>query len=261
MISLRSGVKPCPEQSARPSDARKSVTQDELFEEKHALAALIDHTLLKPDATPGDIERVCEEALVYCFASVCINPCWVALATKRLEGSPVRVCTAVGFPLGANATVVKIHEASVARHQGAEEIDMVMNIGALRAGDYHMVHKDIADVADVVHNGGGILKVILETSLLNDEQKIKACRLAVDAGADFVKTSTGFSTGGATVEDVRLMRQTVGERAGVKASGGIRSLSSVRQLIAAGASRIGASASVQIIGEMDGSQTQSTGSY
>jgi deoxyribose-phosphate aldolase len=238
------------------------VKQDELFKEKYAVAALIDHTLLKPDSTPGDIEQLCDEALVHCFASVCVNPCWVPLTARRLEKSPVRVCTVVAFPLGANATVTKLHEASVARQQGAEEVDMVMNIGALRAGDYHLVHKDIADVADVVHEGGGILKLIIESCLLKDEEKTRACRLAMDAGVDFVKTSTGFSKGGATVEDVRLMRNTVGERVGVKASGGIRTLSFLRELVAAGASRIGASAGVQILSELDGSpQIQSTGSY
>ncbi len=150
--------------------------QDDLFKEKHALAVLIDHTLLKPEATPENIEQLCEQALVYCFASVCVNPCWVPLAARLLEGSPVRVCTVVGFPLGANATQVKMQEASVARHQGAEEIDMVMNIGALRAGDHHLVHKDIADVADVTHSGGGLLKVILETCLLDDGRNRRACR-------------------------------------------------------------------------------------
>lgn len=238
------------------------VKQDELFKEKHAVAALIDHTLLRPESTPDDIEQLCDEALIHCFASVCVNPCWVPLAARRLEKSPVRVCTVAGFPLGANATVVKLHEASVSRQQGAEEVDMVMNVGALRAGDYHLVHKDIADVADVVHNGGGILKLILETCLLSDEEKTKACRLAMEAGADFVKTSTGFSKSGATVEDVRLMRNTVGERVGVKASGGIRTLSFLHKLVAAGASRIGTSAGVQILGELDGSpQSQPTGSY
>ena len=236
--------------------------QDELFKEKHAVAALIDHTLLKPESTPGDIDRLCDEALIHCFSTACVNPCWVPLAARRLEQSPVRVCTVVGFPLGANATVVKLHEAGIARQQGAEEIDMVMNIGALRAGDYHLVHKDIADVADVVHHGGGILKLILETSLLDDDEKVKACRLAMEAGADFVKTSTGFSNAGATVHDVRLMRQTVGDRIDVKAAGGIRSLSSLREMVAAGASRIGTSASVQIIGELDGSpERQTTGGY
>ena len=226
------------------------------------MAALIDHTLLKPESTPAEVEQHCDEALIHCFASVCVNPCWVPLAARRLEKSPVRVCTVVAFPLGASATVVKLHEASVARQQGAEEVDMVMNIGALRAGDYHFVHKDIADVADVVHDGGGILKVIIETCLLDDGEKARACRLAMDAGVDFVKTSTGFSKGGATVEDVRLMRKTVGERVGVKASGGIRTLSFLHELVAAGASRIGASAGVQILSELDGShRIQPTGSY
>ena len=223
-----------------------------MFEEKHSLAAVIDHTLLKPDATTADIERLCDEALIYGFAAVCINPFWVSLAAKKLTGSPVRVCTVVGFPFGANAIETKSQEANIARNQGAEEIDMVLNIGALRSGDYHLARKEIAEVAGVAHEGNGLLKVILETCLLTDEQKVKASRLAVEAGADFVKTSTGFSTGGATVEDVRLMRNAVGQHMGVKASGGIRTLASVRRMLEAGATRIGASAGVNIIKELEG---------
>lgn len=219
--------------------------------EARSLAAVIDHTLLKPDATVADITRVCEEAGRFGFATVCVNPCWVALAARLLMESGVRVCTVTGFPLGANATRAKVYEAGIAREQGAAEIDMVLNIGALRGGEHHLVHKDISDVADVVRGDGGLLKVILETGLLNDQQKVRACRLAVEAGADFVKTSTGFSRGGATVADVRLMRETVGDRAGVKASGGIRTLASLREMLAAGAARVGTSSGVEIIEELE----------
>jgi deoxyribose-phosphate aldolase len=226
------------------------VTEPNLSEAR-SLAAVIDHTLLKPDATVADITRVCEEAGRFGFATVCVNPCWVALAARLLMESGVRVCTVTGFPLGANATRAKVYEAGIAREQGAAEIDMVLNIGALRGGEHHLVHKDISDVADVVRGDGGLLKVILETGLLNDQQKVRACRLAVEAGADFVKTSTGFSRGGATVADVRLMRETVGDRAGVKASGGIRTLASLREMLAAGAARVGTSSGVEIIEELE----------
>jgi deoxyribose-phosphate aldolase len=236
------------------------VTQPNLSEAR-SLAAVIDHTLLKPDAMEADITRVCAEAARFGFAAVCINPCWVALAAKLLEASGVHVCTVAGFPLGANATRTKAYEAGIAREQGATEIDMVLNIGALRGGQHHLVHKDISDVAAVVRRDGGLLKVIIETSLLSEQQKARGCRLAVEAGADFVKTSTGFS-GGATAADVRLMRQTVGDRAGVKASGGIRTLASLREMLAAGATRIGASAGVDIIRELEGATVASSpGSY
>jgi deoxyribose-phosphate aldolase len=226
--------------------------------EARSLAAVIDHTLLKPDAVAADVTRVCEEAAQFDFAAVCINPYWVAFAAKLLIGSRVRVCTVAGFPLGANATRTKAYEAGIAREQGAVEIDMVLNIGALREGRHHLVHKDISDVAAVVRRDGGLLKVIIETSLLNEQQKVRACRLAVEAGADFVKTSTGFSGGGATAADVRLMRQTVRDSAGVKASGGIRTLASLREMVAAGATRIGASASVGIIKELEGAAAASS---
>jgi deoxyribose-phosphate aldolase len=224
----------------------------ELFEQKHSLAATIDHTLLKPEASGSDIQRLCDEALIYGFASVCVNPFWVPFTAKNLAGSPVRVCTVVGFPLGANAVGTKMHEANIARCAGADEIDMVLNIGALRAGEYDFVQKEISEVADVAHEGGGLLKVILETCLLTDEQKLKASRLAVEAGANFVKTSTGFSTGGATIEDIRLMRNAVGPDVGVKASGGIRTLASVRSMLEAGATRIGTSAGISILKELEG---------
>lgn len=224
----------------------------------HVVAALIDHTLLKPEATQHDIARICEEARQYQFASVCINPCWVSFAAEALAGSGVRVCTVIGFPLGANDLRTKIYEAELALNQGAAEIDMVQNIGALRSRDYHLVHKEIGDLADIAHTFGGFVKVILETCLLTDEEKITASRLAQQSQADFVKTSTGFSSGGATVADVQLMRRTVGEKMGVKASGGIRTLEHLRTMVAAGANRIGASAGVAIIRELQSGPTAET---
>jgi deoxyribose-phosphate aldolase len=228
------------------------VTPARLLEDRRTLAAVIDHTLLKPEATFAEIEKVCEEALLYGFASVCINPCWVRVAQERVAGSAVKVCTVVGFPLGANITPIKVQEAAAAREQGASEIDMVINIGALRSGDHALVKHEIREIAKLVKTEGGLLKVILETGLLNEQEKTAACRLAVRGGADFVKTSTGFSKGGATVEDVQLMRRTVGPDIGVKASGGIRTLAALKQMLAAGATRIGASAGVSIINELEG---------
>jgi deoxyribose-phosphate aldolase len=227
------------------------VTLDNILESKGAVASLIDHTLLKPEATHGEITRLCDEARELRFASVCINPHWIRIAAERLKGTSVRVCTVVGFPLGANDPRTKLTEAGFALAHGAQELDMVQNIGALRSGDFHLVHKDIADLADVAHAHGAILKVILETCLLTNEEKIQACRLAADAKADFVKTSTGFSKGGATIEDVRLMRQTVGEGVGVKASGGVRTFDALRQMVLAGANRIGTSSGITILHEMD----------
>jgi len=212
-----------------------------------SIAALIDHTLLKPEATREDIVRLCREARSYGFAGVCVNPYWVPLAVSELNGSPVRVCTVAGFPLGASTTGIKKAEAEEAVRLGAREIDMVINIGALRSGDYDAVKLDIQSVAGAAHRGGAIVKAILETGLLDDNQKAIACTLAKMAGADFVKTSTGFGPGGATVEDVALMRKIVGEEVGVKAAGGIRTLPDLKRMVAAGATRIGASASVKII--------------
>jgi deoxyribose-phosphate aldolase len=214
---------------------------------RREVARLIDHTLLKPEATPAQVEQLCDEARSYGFASVCINPVYVKLAAERLEGSGVMVCTVVGFPLGATSTVVKVCEARRAMSDGAEEIDMVLHIGALKAGDHEAVREDIAAVATACHEGGALLKVIIEAVLLSAEEKVVACQLAKAAGADFVKTSTGFAGGGATVEDVRLMRQTVGPQMGVKAAGGIRSYADLLAMVEAGASRIGASAGVQIV--------------
>lgn len=212
------------------------------------LARLIDHTQLKPDATPADIERACEEALEHRFASVCVNPSYVPMVAAKLEGSQVKACTVVGFPLGATTTTAKVCEAEQGLRDGATELDMVLLIGALKAGEHDQVQADIAAVAEVCHDKGGLLKVILETALLTDDEKVTACKLAQTAGADFVKTSTGFASHGATVADVRLMRSTVAPQMGVKAAGGIHSYEEAMDLIEAGATRIGASAGVQIIG-------------
>jgi deoxyribose-phosphate aldolase len=212
-----------------------------------AIAALIDHTLLRPDATASDIRKLCREARQYSFASVCVNPYWVTLAAAELAGSPVKVCTVVGFPLGANATAIKVAETESATRAGAQEIDMVLNIGELRGENYDAVRRDIEAVVAVAHDGGAIVKVILETALLDDRQTVMACTLAKLAGAEFVKTSTGFSTNGATVHDVALMRQTVGAEMGVKASGGVRSLDDLRKMVSAGATRIGTSSGVKIV--------------
>ncbi len=212
-----------------------------------SIASLIDHTILKADATRSEVIKICREARQYSFASVCVNPYWVPLVKTELSGSPVKVCTVVGFPLGATSTEAKVAETAAAVRAGAQEIDMVINVGALRSGDHDAVKMDIHEVVKVSHAAGAIVKVILETALLDDNQKAVACTLCKLAGADFVKTSTGFSTSGATAHDVALMREIVGPLMGVKASGGIRTLSDLRAMTAAGASRIGASASVKIV--------------
>jgi deoxyribose-phosphate aldolase len=211
------------------------------------IARLIDHTLLKPEATADQIKKLCAEAREHEFASVCVNPWWVPVAARELAGSPVKVCTVIGFPLGANATATKQFEAENAIRSGAKEVDMVINVGALRSGDLAAVKADIQAVAEAAHKGGAILKVILETALLTDEQKVTACKLSVEAGADFVKTSTGFASDGATAEDVALMRKTVGPGIGVKASGGVRSLADLEKMVAAGATRIGTSSGAAIL--------------
>lgn len=211
------------------------------------VAGLIDHTILKPDASKADVEKVCAEARKYGFASVCVNPYWVPLAAFLLAGSPVKVCTVIGFPLGATTTSAKVHETEEALRAGAKEIDMVQNVGALKSGDAERVKQDIRAVVEAAHAAGAIVKVILETSLLDDNEKAVACTMAKLAGADFVKTSTGFSGGGATAHDVALMRSIVGAEMGVKASGGVRTLDDVKRMTAAGATRIGASASVKIV--------------
>ncbi|HHU63126.1 MAG TPA: deoxyribose-phosphate aldolase [Clostridiales bacterium] len=210
------------------------------------LASMIDHTLLKPDATVEDVKKVCEEAKQYGFASVCINPGYVPLAVQTLRGSNVKTCTVIGFPLGATTTKTKVEETKEALENGAKEIDMVINVGALKSGDIDLVKNDIEEVV-IAAKGRGIVKVIIETCLLTDDEKVKACTIAKAAGADFVKTSTGFSTGGATVEDIKLMREVVGPDMGVKASGGIRDYETAMAMINAGANRIGASASVAIV--------------
>lgn len=213
------------------------------------IASLIDHTLLKADATPADIEELCGEARKYGFAAVCVNPTHVPLAARLLKGSPVAVCTVVGFPLGATMSQVKAYEARQAISQGATEIDMVLNIGALKAGDHQLVREDIRQVVEVCREGHAICKVIIETALLTDEEKVTACQLAREAGADFVKTSTGFGPGGATEHDVALMRATVGPAMGVKAAGSIKGFEKAVRMVQAGATRIGASAGVQIVKE------------
>ena len=211
------------------------------------IAGLIDHTLLRPDATRDEILKLCREAVQYKFASVCVNSCWAPLVAAELAGSSVKVCSVVGFPLGANLTEAKVAETEAALRAGAREIDMVQNIGALKSGDEKTVQADIYAVVQAAHGAGAIVKVILETCLLSDDQKTKACLLAKAAGADFVKTSTGFGSAGATEHDVALMRRMVGPAMGVKASGGIRTFTDAKKMIAAGANRIGASASVKIV--------------
>jgi deoxyribose-phosphate aldolase len=213
----------------------------------HGFAPLIDHTLLKPDATRAAVEQLCREAREFEFASVCVNPCNVKLASSLLEGTKVKICSVVGFPLGANKKEIKAYEARKAILDGAREIDMVMNVGAVKSGDYKLAEQDMRDVRETCGRSV-ITKVILETALLTDEEKIKACEIAKSSRMDFVKTSTGFGPGGATVEDVKLMRSVVGESMGVKASGGIRDAETAARMVEAGATRIGASASVKIVG-------------
>lgn len=210
-------------------------------------ARFIDHTLLRADATAADIRKLCREAREYRFASVCVNPYWVGPAARELADSPVKVCTVVGFPLGANATAVKVAETEEAIRAGASEIDMVIHIGELLGGNPGAVRQDIEAVVRAAHENGAIVKVILETALLNDQEKIAAAQLAKSAGAKFVKTSTGFGPHGATVHDVELLRQAVGPEMGLKASGGIRTLDELNSMIAAGATRIGTSAGVKIV--------------
>lgn len=216
------------------------------------VARYIDHTLLKPDATRDEILKICEEGVRFGFASVCINPTWVREAACALRGSGVKVCTVIGFPLGANAPDTKAYEARRAIFDGASELDMVINVGALKSGDHDMVSRDIKGVVDITHEFGYICKVIIETAILTEDEKVSACLIAKEAGADFVKTSTGFSKGGATAADVALMRRVVGGQMGVKASGGVRDLKQAQDLIRAGATRIGASVGVKIIQEAVG---------
>jgi deoxyribose-phosphate aldolase len=228
-------LSPMPERPAAPQGAE--------------LARWIDHTILKPEATVHQVKQICEEALEYNFASVCINPSFVSLAAGLLSGSEVETCTVVGFPLGATLPTVKMAETLTVLALGATEVDMVINIGALKAQAYGQVLNDIEAVVQAAHNQRAIVKVIIETALLTQEEKIIACLLCKESRADFVKTSTGFSTAGATVEDVELMRRVVGAKMGVKAAGGIRNFSDAQAMIAAGASRLGASAGVAIMKE------------
>lgn len=225
-----------------------------------SIARLIDHTLLRPEAVHADIVELCRQALENNFASVCLNPYWVPFAASQLAGTEVKVCTVVGFPFGANSTETKVAETEDALRAGAQEIDVVLNIGALRDGEEETVEEEIGLVAAVCHRAGAILKVILETALLSDEQKTTACTLAKNAGADFVKTSTGFGPSGATAHDVALMRRAVGGEIGVKASGGIRSLDDLLSMLDAGATRIGATASVKIVQEARARFGQTSGS-
>ena len=222
------------------------------------LAQYIDHTLLRPDASPADIDTLCDEAVEYGFAAVCINPSWVARAKKRLRTSGITVASVVGLPLGANTPEIKAMEARRALRDGAREIDMVINIGALKGGEHDLVRRDIAGVSDACREVGALNKVIIEAAYLTDEEKVVACRLAVAGRAHYVKTSTGFGPGGATVFDVALMREVVGAKVGVKAAGGIHTADEVREMITAGATRIGASAGVRIV---SGEEGDSGGSY
>jgi deoxyribose-phosphate aldolase len=218
----------------------------------HDWASLIDHTLLKPEASEADIKKLCDEAAQYGFASVCVNPGWVKKASEFLRGSNVPVCTVIGFPLGATLPDVKAYEARRAIFNGAREVDMVINVGKLKSGDDCAVEDDIRAVAEAAHENGVLCKVIIETALLTDEEKVRACLASKNAGADFVKTSTGFSKGGATVGDIALMRRTVGAALGVKASGGVKGIEDARAMVEAGATRIGASVGVKIAQEASG---------
>jgi deoxyribose-phosphate aldolase len=219
------------------------------------VASMIDHTLLKPDATRQEIEALCREAAQFKFATVCVNPTWVATAAKLLAGSGVGVCSVVGFPLGATTPDVKGYETRRAIFDGAREIDMVINVGALKSGDLRMVEQDIEAVTTPCREAGALSKVIIEAALLTDEEKVTACTLAKAAGADYVKTSTGFASGGATAADVALMRRVVGAEMGVKAAGGVRDLEGMKAMIAAGATRVGASAGVKIVQQSRGEKT------
>lgn len=249
----------CAEKCARKTRAIVEAGADRIscgpsvVELETGFAGLIDHTLLKPEASRDDIRKLCQEAVRFGFASVCINPWNVPLAAELVRGTKVKVCTVIGFPLGATLPRVKIHEAEEAIKLGAQEVDMVLNVGALKSGQDEVVESDIRGVVEAAHRGGAICKVIFETSLLNVEEKVRAALASKRAGADFVKTSTGFSTGGATAEDVALMRAVVGSQIGVKASGGVRTFDDLKKMVCAGATRIGASASVKIMEQAAGS--------
>ena len=226
------------------------------------VATMIDHTLLKPDATRSDIQALCREAAEFSFASVCVNPTWVAECARLLRGTPVKVCSVVGFPLGATTADTKHYETRRAIFDGAQEIDMVINVGALKSGDWRLVERDIEAVTSPCREAGAVSKVIIEAALLTSEEKVTACTIAKAAAADFVKTSTGFGPGGATADDVALMRRVVGDEMGVKAAGGVRDLEGLKAMVAAGATRIGASAGVRIVQESRGEKPPAaTGRY
>ncbi len=247
----------CPERMHRVVDAGAARIGLVLGETSSAKdwAGLIDHTLLKPEATDEDIKKLCEEAARYRFASVCVNPTWVRAAACNLQGTGIPVCTVIGFPLGATLSDVKAYEARRSILDGAREVDMVINVGALKSGDDCLVEHDIHSVVEAAHEYNVTCKVIIETALLTDDEKVRACLAAKNAGADFVKTSTGFSKGGATVADIALMRRTVGSDLGVKASGGVKGLDDARKMVEAGATRIGASVGVKIAQEAAGTVT------
>lgn len=215
-----------------------------------AVAALIDHTLLKPEATAAQIRQLCADAATYGFASVCVNPTWITLCTELLAGSGVKTCTVAGFPLGATLSSIKAREAAESIQLGASEVDMVLNVGRLKSGDYTTVYADVAAVVAAAHPLNALVKVIIETGLLSENEKVAACVLVQAAGADFVKTATGFNGGGATVPDVALMRRVVGPNLGVKAAGGVRTGADAQQMVAAGATRIGTSGGVRIVQEL-----------
>lgn len=221
-------------------DFKKEYTSSEI-------ATCIDHTILKPEAKPDDVKKICEEAVELSFASVCVNSCYTKLVSSNLAGSNVKTCVVIGFPLGAMSTEAKVAETEFAIRDGANEVDMVINVGMLKQGEYQYVLNDIQSVSNIAHAGNAICKVIIETSLLSNEEKVKACLISKEAKADFVKTSTGFNGGGATVEDISLMRRVVGNELQVKASGGVRTRLDAINLLNAGASRIGASAGVKIV--------------
>jgi len=247
----------CPERMQRVVDAGAARIGLVLGETASAgaWASFIDHTLLKPEASAADIERLCEEAARYRFASVCVNPTWVRASACHLRGSGVPVCTVIGFPLGATLADVKAYETRRAIFDGAQEVDMVINVGALKSGDDCAVEYDIHQVVEAAHEYNVLVKVIIEAALLTDDEKIRACIAAKNAGADFVKTSTGFAKGGATVADVALMRRTVGQEMGVKAAGGVKGIADARAMLEAGATRIGASVGVKIAQEAAGART------
>jgi deoxyribose-phosphate aldolase len=250
----------CPERMQRVLDAGAARIGLVLGEAATARdwASLVDHTLLKPEASEADIRRLCEEAAQYHFASVCVNPTWVKSSACMLRGSGVPVCTVVGFPLGATLADVKAYETRRAIFDGAREVDMVINIGALKSGDDCAVEYDIRSVVEAAHAEGVLVKTIIEAALLTDDEKVRACLAAKHAGADFVKTSTGFAKSGATVADVALMRRTVGAEMGVKAAGGVRGIADARAMVEAGATRIGASVGVKIAQEAAGQKTNAT---